>query len=214
MKTDAGIYAQGLLHLVLIVGFTLGLYGRSLTWLLALVNLGLMQRNMSVVYGADLFTNFWLFYLSFVNHNQYFSLWNVICKNRKIIQESDLVSTMGIRLLQAQLCLSYAYTGLEKFKGIQWWEGSAIWHVIGIDAIITRDFSFLQNVPTLVATLCMLTVIFEVYFIFAVWNKRLKYPWLLVGLVFHLSTGFFMELWFFGFIMVAPYILFLPDLSK
>lgn len=214
LKTDAGIRFQGILHLILILGFTLGLFGRSLTWLLAIVNLGLMQRNMTVVYGADLFANFWLFYLSFINHNQYFSLWNLICKKRKKIEKSDMVSSMGVRLLQAQLCLTYAYTGLEKFKGNQWWEGSAIWHVTGIDDIISRDFSFLQNVPTLVASLSMMTVVFEVYFIFAIWNKRLRYPWLLVGVLFHISTAVFMELWFFAFMMIAPYLLFLPDLSK
>lgn len=214
LKTDAGIRAQGILHLCLIVLFTLGVFGRSLTWFLTVVNLGLMQRNMTVVYGADLFANFWLFYLSFVNHNQYFSIWNLLNKKRRIHERSDMFSTMGIRLLQIQLCMSYAYTGFEKLKGMQWWEGSAVWHVIGMDELMPHDFVFMQNFPLTIAAMSMATVIFEVYFIFAVWNQRLRYPWLVIGTVFHFSTALFMELWYFAFIMVAPYVLFLPPLKR
>jgi hypothetical protein len=214
LKTDAGIRLQGLLHLVLIALFTLGVFGRSLTWLLFIMNAGLMQRNMSVVYGADLFANFWLFYLSFVNHNQYFSIWNWLKKTRKRVFESDVLSTMGIRLMQIQLCICYAYTGIEKLKGAQWWEGTAVWYVTGMDELIPHDLAFIKSFPLIVGVMSMATIIFEVYFIFAVWNKRLRYPWLFVGLFFHLGTAIFMDLWFFCLVVTLTYILFLPELGE
>jgi hypothetical protein len=217
MTTDVGIRAQAILHLVLIVGFVLGVYGRSLTWLLFLVNLGLMQRNISVVYGADLFSNFWLFYLSFVNHNRFFSVWNWWGGKKSTNDMSgpkDLFTPMGVRLIQIQLALSYAYTGVEKLKGAVWWEGSAIWQVVGMEDLIPGDFAFLAQVPGLVAVLSMVTVIFEIYFVFAVWLPRIRPWWLLIGFGFHFCTAVFMHLWFFCAVMTAPYLLFLGDVRQ
>jgi Vitamin K-dependent gamma-carboxylase len=212
LKTDQGIRIQGVVHLVLLFLFAIGAFGRSLTWLLFVVNLGLMQRDITIVYGADLFGNFWLFYLSFVNHNQHFSIWNWIKKSRTKILESDLFSTVGIRLIQIQLCISYAYTGVEKLKGHQWWEGTAVWYVIGMDDLVPHDLAFMQNFPLLVGILSMTTIIFEIYFIFAVWNKKLVRKWLFVGLCFHFCTAIFMDLQFFFLVITAPYLLFLPSL--
>ena len=216
--SDSGIHIQAIVHLVLLVLFTTGLAGRLLTGVLFLVNLGLIQRNWMIAYGADLFANFWLFYLTFVRHNQYFSLWNFLKKGRRRIERKeasgDILSTMGLRLIQIQLCISYAYTGVEKFKGTSWWEGSAVWRVVGMDDLVPKDFSFLYHYPLLVAALSMGTVVFEVYFCFAVWHARWRWPWLLVGFLFHLSTALFMDLWYFFLVMTTPYLLFLPRLYR
>jgi hypothetical protein len=242
LKSDVGIYYQGIAHLILLFLFAIGMLGRATTWVLFVINLGLIQRNWTIVYGADLFTNFWLLYLSFVQHDKYFSLKNIISKyiikkksasnsnftgffarvftnfsvglsNGQSNGLSDSLSTVGVRLIQIQLCLSYAYTGVEKFKGTSWWEGSAIWHVIGMDDLVPHDFSFLHHFPILIAVLSMLTIVFEVYFCFAVWTKKLKWPWLFTGFMMHLSIAVFMDLWFFFLVMTTTYLLFLPNLQ-
>ncbi|MEK6556658.1 MAG: HTTM domain-containing protein, partial [Bdellovibrionota bacterium] len=165
------------------------------------------------VYGADLFSNCWLFYLSFINHNKYFSVLNYI-RHRKTFSvlpdvTSDIYSSAFVCLIQIQLSLSYAYTGIEKLKGMQWWEGSAVWYVVGMRELVAVDLSYLRYFPTAIAIMSMATVIFEVYFIFAVANKKLRPYWLLLGLGLHLGIAGFMSLPFFGIIMMAPYILFL-----
>lgn len=220
LKSDVGIYYQGIAHLILLFLFAIGMMGRATTWALFVINLGLIQRNWTIVYGADLFTNFWLLYLSIVQHDKYFSFKNIISKyifEKKSASSfnglSDGLSTVGIRLIQIQLCLSYAYTGVEKFKGTSWWEGSAIWHVIGMDDLVPHDFSFLHHFPILIAVLSMLTIVFEVYFCFAVWTKKLKWPWLFTGFMMHLSIAVFMDLWFFFLVMTTTYLLFLPNLQ-
>jgi hypothetical protein len=211
--SDLAMQIQSGAHYILLVLFTLGIIGRNGTWLLFVLNLGLLQRNFTIVYGADLFSSFWLLYLSLVNHNKYFSVLNLFRKNRIKINlpemDSDLLSSVGIRLIQVQLCLSYAYTGFEKLKGTQWWDGTAVWHVIGMEEIMPYDLSFMMNFPLFIAILTMATVIFEVYFICAVCSPRLRPYWLLVGLMFHMSTAVFMDLWFFGSILSATYILFI-----
>lgn len=215
-QSDMGIYLTHVAYLVGLLLLSLGVIGRKLTWVIFLLHLSLMQRNFGLVYGADLFANFWLFYLSFIDHNKYFNvlLWwkdrnSVISKIHLPRLESDMVSTVGIRLLQIQLCLAYAYTGIEKLKGQQWWEGTAVWYVVGIEEIMALDLSFLQHFPVLVAIMTMVTVIFEVYFPFAVASKRLKPIWLSLGVSLHLMIAIFMDLFFFCFVMILVYLIFL-----
>lgn len=223
LQTDRGIQLQLIAHLVLIALFAVGAFGRSLTWLLFIVNLGLNQRDFSIVYGADLFANCWLFYLCFVDHNRYFSIWNLLKRGRQggdangpsgDSGASDMVSSFGVRLLQIQLCVSYAFTGFEKLKGLRWWEGTAVWYVIGMEDLIPHDLAFMKHFPMAVGLLSMATIIFEVYFIFAVWSKRLRYPWLFAGFCFHLGTAIFMGLWYFFLVMVTPYLLFMPNVRN
>src|SRR5690606_34904437 len=89
-------------------------------------------------------------------------------------------------------------------------EGSAVWYVIGIDELIPHDFAFLKDFPVFVALLTQLTVIFEIYFVFAVWS-RLRPVWLLIGFLFHLGTAVFMGLYFFCLVMIGPYLLFIES---
>jgi hypothetical protein len=209
------------LFVIFLLGFAFGLYARSLTWALFLLHVGFMQRNYSIVYGADLFTGLWLFYLSFVKHNRWFSLWNLRAKwkdrSRAESQirlpqiESDPWSTMGVRLIQVHLCVSYAYTGIEKLKGSQWWEGVAVWHVLGMKEILPMDLTFLQNFPLVIGLLTITTVLFEVYFPAAMLSSRVRPWWLIMGLIFHGMTGIFMSLPFFCLTMVTPYLLFLDS---
>jgi hypothetical protein len=208
-------YWGHVLFVVMLLAFTLGLVGRWGTWILFVLSLSFNQRNFPLIYGADLFAHFWLFYLSFINHTKYFSILNVF-RNKRWVSvlpdvSSDIVSSAFVRLIQIQLCLSYAYTGIEKLKGAQWWEGSAVWYVVGMRELVAVDMSVLRHFPTVIAAVSMLTVIFEVYFIFAVANKTLRPYWLLIGLGMHIGIAVFMSLPFFGIIMLAPYILFLDS---
>lgn len=194
--------------LILLLLFTLGILGRVGTFILFLLHLGFLQRNYAIIYGADLFATFWLLYLSLVKHNTFFSLLN-LWRQKANIDLGGPLSTIGIRLIQVQLCISYAYTGIEKLKGDQWWEGTAVWYVLGMREFMASDFSYLQNFPLVIGFLTIVTVIFEVYFPAAMLIRGLRPIWLLIGAFFHLSTGIFMNLPFFCVVMITPYLLFL-----
>lgn len=217
VSESLALYAH-VLFLVLLLGFALGLFSRSLTWLVFLLHLSFMQRNFTIIYGADLFANFWLLYLSLVNHNRYFSILNIgrpkLHHQINLPQiDSDLLSTVGVRLIQVQLCLSYAYTGIEKLKGSVWWEGVAVWHVLGIQELMSMDLTFLQSFPLIIGALTMMTVIFEIYFPAAVLSDSVRPYWLMIGLGFHGSTAIFMNLPFFCLVMIAAYLLFIDSKS-
>lgn len=215
-RSDVANYCGHLAYLILLFLFALGVIGRWGTWAIFALSLSFMQRNFPLVYGADLFAHFWLFYLSFIRHNEHWSVLNLRrgWRPSSLPQiNSDLLSTAFIRLLQIQLCLSYAYTGLEKFKGSQWWEGSAVWYVVGMQELVAVDLSFIRHFPALIAIMSMTTVLFEVYFIFGVWNKKLRPYWLVFGFFFHLGTAMLMTLWYFFLVMTLPYLLFVNSLK-
>ena len=206
------------LFIILLMGMAAGLFGRSLTWLVFILHVGFLQRNPGIVYGADLFTTFWLLGLSFVNHNRYFSIWNLrkkkISDNIQLPQkDSDWVSTIGVRLIQVQLCFVYAFTGIEKLKGDSWWDGTALWKVVTMKDLLQGDYTFLYNFPLFIAVMTLGTLIFEVYFPAGVMSKTLRPYWLSVGVVFHLMTGIFMGIPFFALVMIMPYLLFLDSKS-
>ncbi len=196
------LFSLGLLAGLLLLSF--GLINRFATWIVLFLHLSLIERNYTVIYGADLIASVWLFYLGFINHTQAYSL-------RKTQNKKDLLSSMGLRLLQIQLCVIYGYSGLEKLKGTAWWDGSAVWKVLTNEQLAPIDFHFLSHAPSFLALTTMLTVIFEVYFPVIVWIPILRRVWLLVGLSFHIAAALFMGLPFFSIVMGLSYLVFLTN---
>ena len=198
-----------ILLLVCILLMLLGLANRAVTILTFLLHLIFIQRNPAIIYGADLVSTFWLFYLCFVSHNQYFTLRKWLPFYKRFKSQGDIFNSVGIRLIQIQLCIIYAYTGMEKLKGETWWDGSAVWYVMGNDNIVPFDFSFFQHMPWAVAAMTFSTLLFEIYFPIGIWMKSLRPLWMFLGLCLHGLAMIFMGLSFFSPIMLSSYILFL-----
>lgn len=215
-SSDSFNFALYALFLLLIFILLIGLANRWVTMIIFVLHLVFIQRNPAIIYGADLVSTFWLFYLCFVNHNQFFTIKKFLpfLKQKQVLQ-SDMFTSMGFRLIQIQLCIMYGYTGMEKLKGGTWWEGSAVWYVMGNDNLVPFDLSFFQHMPWAIAFMTYSTLIFEIYFPIAIWLKPLKPTWLFLGLCLHTLAAFFMGLIFFSPIMLSAYILFLnPGLIR
>jgi hypothetical protein len=198
-----GLLILGLLGLVLGVG---GRFWTLITWLLSL---SFFQRNFYVAYGADLIGTIWLFYLSWTRHNAYFSVLNFFDRQRPNRMKCDLLSSSGARMIQLHLCVIYGYTGLQKLKGMSWWDGTSLWMVWGNRQFTAIDMTWTSQWPLLIAAGVFLTLFFEVYFPMLVWRPEVR-PWVLgFGLCFHLGIAITMGIWSFAMVMVSAYILFL-----
>ena len=211
-ESDAGIRLFHWVFVLGLLGMTLGVIGRGLTWVLFFIHVGLLQRNYAVVYGADSVTVFWLLYLSLCNHNRYFNLlsriWPKYREWKQRATESDVLTTIGVRLIQIQVCVIYAYTGWEKLRGSQWWDGTAVWHVMGNVQLVPVDLSFFVYFPWLIAVMTFATVMFEVYFPVAILHPLTRPMWLLLGLALHGLAGVFMGLFFFSANILTTYVFF------
>lgn len=199
------------LFLVLLLLLTVGIGGRWIMWIAWIFSMGFLQRNYSVVFGADVIASLFMFYMMFTKSCERLSVLNLIRK-KSVFVKSDVVSAMMIRMMQVQICVIYGYTGWEKLKGGSWWDGTALWSVMANPQMTTFDFSFLRSVSWLIPIVAYLTIIFEVYFpVMVAWPKT-RYLWLSVGFLFHAGIGLFMGLGPFALAMMSAYFLFINPL--
>lgn len=200
-----------LMHLLLVIFLallTLGIGGRWLMWITWIIDVGFIQRNYAVNFGADIIAALFLFYMSFTQSCERLSILNFLTK-KKQFKQADILSSLMIRMMQVQISVIYAYTGWEKLKGGSWWDGTALWSVMANPQMTTMDYSFLRAVPWTIPLVAYLTILFEVYFpVLVAWRKT-RYPLLLMGLLFHSGIAIFMGLWPFAAVMVSTYFLFI-----
>lgn len=199
----------------LIILMILGIGGRLVLFAIWFINLSFMQRNYALLFGADLISNIFLFYLMFTNSGRYFSVVHLFNKPKKaVISELDSIVTSAFaRLIQIQLCIVYFYTGMEKLRGSSWWDGTALWTVLANPQMVLFDFSWLKSFSWVIVIGTYMTILFEVYFTPLVWNKKSRSFVIAAGVIFHSGIGIVMALYTFALVMIAPYFLFI-DLVK
>lgn len=209
-ENTTALYFCYIIFLVMLLLLALGFLGRGLKWIVFILHIMFFQRNLATIYGADLVSNFLLFALCWTNSNAAYSLAPKTWQNW-MKSDWNWLDSMGVRLIQIQMCVIYGYTGLEKLKGSEWWDGSAVWAVLMNSQLAPIDFSFLAHVPLVLVGLTWATVLFEIYFPAVIWFQKLRKPWLILGASFHLGAALTMGLPFFSAIMVSTYILFWPQ---
>ncbi len=218
LSSDVLLYLCYLSFIIILLLMALGVAGRLLYVIAFVLHLIFMQRNPSIVFGADMTATFWLFYLMFTNSNRQIKWVHYLLNRRKGLisdrqEKGDWLNTMGFRFIQIQMCVIYMFSGLEKLRGGSWWEGTAIWEALSFYDFTLMDFSFLLSFPLISAVLVAFTVLFEIYFPVLIWLPRLRKFLLLSGLFLHLGIAFCLNLYFFSFIILSSYVLFIPPES-
>lgn len=197
--------------LILLLGLVLGVGGRIWTLLTWVLCLAFVQRNYFVIYGGDLIGAISLFYLSWTRHNVHFSVLNLINPDRVKNYKCDIFSSAGARMLQIQICVIYGFTGLHKLKGVSWWDGSALWLVLGNRQYAITDLTWFSQWPLLVAMMGFMALFFEIYFPALVWNSKTKPYVLMFGVAFHVGIAITMGIWSFAGVMISVYALFFTE---
>lgn len=195
------------LYLFACVMVLLGVRARGFAAFAWIVQMGFIQRNYAVLFGADVISCLFLFYLVFTRCDDRLSLLNWRRPRRE--REVSSISSAFARLWQIQLAVIYAYTGFEKLKGASWWDGTALWTVMGNPQMVIGDMSWLRNLPLVISIIVFSTIVFEIYWPAAVVIPSLRKWWLGAGVLFHSGIAVLMNLWTFSLIMLSPYWLFL-----
>lgn len=117
----------------------------------------------------------------------------------------------ALRLLQLELAIGYLLSGWAKLRGETWHDGTAMGLALRIEDLqrfVPPEWFFEQSV--LLNALTWSTLLFEVGFAVAVWNRRLR-PWVLgAGVLFHLGIEAFLDIGFFSMAMWTAYLAFVP----
>lgn len=125
------------------------------------------------------------------------------------------------RLIQMQVCVVYFLAGLQKLHPSYLW-GEVLWDKVAAE--LARDSSgevFEALAPTLPDKLvtspwpwpamAISTVLLELLLPIGLWFPRTRAACVVLGLGFHASIAFIMDINVFSYAMMASYLLFLPS---
>lgn len=205
--TPSVVLALYIVFLISLLCLMLGIFGRISTIVALILHISFVQRNYAIAYGCDFISTFFLFSLAFTQSDRAFSVRAWLHGVKPEVRDSltQYLNTIGLRLLQVHLCVIYAYTGLEKMKGPSWWDGTAVWSVIGNTQLAMFDASWLIKFPVVIAMMTFMTLFFETYFAVLVWPKATRRWILLMGVGLHVGIGAMMGLFFFSMVMMSAY---------
>lgn len=206
LNGDAAIYALFSLMMVSLVVVALGVWPRFWAIVLYVLHLSFLHRNVTVVFGVDLISTFFLLYFCLAAVPRRGSA-------RKRPEWALTLQSVAFRFAQIQLCIVYAYAGWEKVKGMSWWRGEAVWYALSNPQLARFDFTWAASWTVLLAFLTYSTLIWEIYFGVLVWVRPLRYWILGFGVLFHLGIALVMNLPFFSLVMISSYPLFLDEVD-
>lgn len=213
-ESDALTLGLHIVFLVAILLLCVGVLGRISAIIGLVLHVIFMQRNYGIVYGADIISSFLFFSLALSDNDRSFSLRSLFGWAKKPMGDlNQMMTTIGVRLLQIQICVVYGYTGLEKMKGPSWWDGTAVWAVLGNRQLMMFDSSWLREIPLVIVVATFSTLLFEVYFPVLVWLKVTRRWLLLFGVALHAGIAVSVGLVFFSVAMVSTYFVYIPPES-
>jgi hypothetical protein len=203
-----GLYV---IFLIALACLAVGIFGRIAAIVSVILHIAFIQRNYAIGYGSDFMATYFFYSLVFAENDRAFSLkaWLGRVKPEVLGSLNQYLNTIGLRLLQLHLCIIYAYTGLEKMKGNSWWDGTAVWSVIGNPQLMMFDASWVKQFPVLIALATFTTWLFEIYFAPLVWIPKTRKWILLLGVMLHGGIGIMIGLVFFSLVMLTAYPAFL-----
>lgn len=124
----------------------------------------------------------------------------------------NLVHNLSFYSLWVQLCILYLAAGVYKLLGTYWLDGYAF-----LLSLSFKEFSMpfiadsLRENNWFFALLNYIVLVYQLVFAALIWVRQIRKPFLLVGLLFHLSIAFVVGLMDFGLFMVAAYAVFIEE---
>jgi hypothetical protein len=176
--------------------------------------LSFQHRNLLICDGQDVLLRLLVFYLIFMPTDYAWSL-GTWWRSRSDKARSDQVlsavasrcakpSAWGLRLVQLQITAIYFSTAWEKFQGVTWRDGTALFYVARMDDLYGRfplpDYLF--ETPWILAAMTWGVLLLEAVLPLLLWIKATR-PWgLLAAAGLHLSIEATMHIYLFEWLML------------
>jgi hypothetical protein len=211
--------------LLALLTFTLGLCSRISSIVVWMGHLSYIQRSHDIWFGMDTIVLMITLYLMFAPTGATLSLDRLIQRLRAargalavpmrgalLLDPPAQPSWTGnavIRLIQVHMAIVYLWAGLSKLQGAQWWNGVAGYRTMMVPEFRIFSLDWLAEAAPDWITLLVssfvtyFTLIFEIGFVFLVWNRKLRPLVLFSALLLHLGIGLFMGLGAFAMIMLT-----------
>ena len=96
----------------------------------------------------------------------------------------------------------YFFGGISKLKGIDWWDGSALWMSLSNYEYQSLDMTWLIGYPAIIALLTHATVIWETFYCVLIWPRYSRGIMLSMAVLVHGGIGLAMGMPTFGLAMI------------
>ena len=189
---------------------TVGLWTRFSSVAVFLCLASIQQRNLLITHGGDAFLRVAGFFLMFAPAGAAFSLDRLIRIRRN--REGSAVTPSAPwaqRMIQFELALLYFTSFLWKLKGHTWLHGTALYYVVHLHSIARFPLPEWIQRPMILQIGSWFALLLEFSLGVLIWFRPFRYPLLLLGLLFHLSLEYALNLPMFQWDILAAYVLFL-----
>jgi Vitamin K-dependent gamma-carboxylase len=195
------------------VGFAvlliLGLWTRISSIAVFLCVASIDQRNLFINHSGDTFLRVAGFFLMFAPAGAALSLDRLI-RMRKRLADPEIVpvAPWAQRMIQCELALLYLVSCWWKMKGDTWLQGTALYYVTHLHAMKRFPLPAWALYPWVLKVEGWFIVALEFCLGTLIWVRRFRYPLLLMGLLFHLSIEYAINIPMFQWNVLSAYILF------
>jgi predicted DCC family thiol-disulfide oxidoreductase YuxK len=205
------------LFLLSCLAFALGWRTSVVKWVVLIGQISYAQRNPILVYGVDKILVSLLFILCLAPIGRALSLDRLRavraakCADLRAMPPPFRSRWAGActRMMQIQMAVLFFYSGLEKIRGDDWWNGNAVWFVFTAEDLY-NDFllRLFASHYWLVNAATYGTILIELSYPFLIWQRRTR-PYLLAAAIFlHLQFGTWMGMPYFSLVMIMGHMSF------
>jgi len=209
-QNDTLIAALFWIFLASAILLTIGFLTRFNTVLVFLCLNSIQQRNLYIDHGGDTFLRVAGFFLIFAPAGAAFSVDRLIRIWRG--KEDAAIgprSPWAQRMIQFELSLLYFVTFCWKIQGVAWIHGTALYYVFHLEELQRFPLPPWLLQPMMLRLATWFTLALEFSLGVLIWVKKLRYPLLAIGLLFHLFLEYSTNVPLFQWEVLSAYILFI-----
>jgi Vitamin K-dependent gamma-carboxylase len=116
------------------------------------------------------------------------------------------------RLVQLLIGIIYLGAGITKMHTPAFFSGDQMMYWMMTEVNNEHPLGdYLSQYPLVLSAFAYITIVWEVAFLFAVFQKRMKWLMLAIGAAFHIMTAFTLGLFVFPTVMLTAYLIFLSE---
>jgi hypothetical protein len=209
-QTDAWINAFFWIFLGSAILLTIGFLTRLNSLMVFLCLASIHQRNVYILHGGDTFLRVAGFFLIFAPAGAALSIDRLI-RIRRGKEDASLQprSPWAQRMIQFELALMYFATFCVKVKGAPWLQGTATYYILHLDEFKRFPIPSWFLHPLMLKLESWTALVLEFSLGVLIWVKELRYIVLTLGLLFHLSLEYALNIPLFQWDILSAYILFI-----
>jgi hypothetical protein len=209
-QTDFAVNVLFVVFVVSALSLTLGFCTRVSTIIVFLCLTSIDQRNLFILHGGDTFLRVAGFFLIFAPAGAAISVDRLLrIRSGKEGVEITPRLPWAQRMIQLELAFLYLVSFWWKIKGGSWIEGSALYYVFHLDEFQRFPIPQFLLRPAMLRIGSWLGLAIEFSLGALIWFKKLRYPLLAIGVLFHLSLEYAINVPMFQWDVLSAYVLFI-----